>query len=658
MVEVSRYAFSGGNITDDSRVSIGGGLAGGRSPSRRIHPNEEGTPACLEDRMFSKRLGLVCLAIACATAIVLAVYLVAGHKARADVHAMGDRQLQIIALDLESVLEKFETLPFTLAYHPDVPNALGRPTDRELARRLNMTLQSIQRQAKVSAIYLMDRSGKTLASSNWDHPQSFVGKNFAFRPYFRDAIEGRAGRFYGIGSTTSEPGYFIAQPVYALNPSRSASPIGVIAVKISLSEFEQTWRSSEEPIALADASGVVFLSNRAEWRYHSMRRLDEREREYLEGTLQYAGQNIHPIASLPKNQQAGFDEHVAKPVGRLGWQLMLFPSQARIQRSATLSALGAALLMAVAGISYWAVHQRRQRLEERLASRKALQRAAEELDRKIAQRTDELLHANQTLEAKYAKLKETEHLLRSTQNELVQAGKLAMLGQMAAGVTHELNQPLAAIRAFADNAVTFLARGQGEKAIENLAQISAASARMGTIIGQLKGFARKSHETVSTVDLAQAVRASALLLESDFRREDVRLEIDIRDSVQVVGDAVRTEQVLINLLRNALDAVESASERKVELMLERSGVDAVVRIRDSGAGIPEQVAQHLFEPFFTTKASGKGLGLGLAISSSIVQAMNGQLTAQNHAGGGAEFIVRLPAAADAAHPEGEKVVNA
>lgn len=608
--------------------------------------------------MFSKRLGLVSLAIACAAAVVLAVYLVAAHKARADVHAAGDRQLQIIALDLESVLEKFETLPFTLAYHPDVPKLLERTADLDLAQHLNLTLQSIQRQAKVSAIYLMDRNGKTLASSNWGQPLSFVGKNFAFRPYFRDAIEGRAGRFYGIGSTTSEPGYFIAQPVYSLDSTRSTLPIGVIAVKISLSEFEQTWRSSEEPIALADASGVVFLSNRTQWRYHSMRPLDERERKYLDGTLQYAGQGIRPIASLPKIQQAGFGEHVAKPVGRLGWQLMLFPSQARIQRSAALAALASALLMVIAGISYWAVHQRRRRLEERLASRKALQRAAEELDRKIAQRTEELLRANQTLEAKYVKLKEAEHLLRTTQNELVQAGKLAMLGQMAAGVTHELNQPLTAIRAFADNAVTFLARGQGERASENLAQISAASARMGTIIGQLKGFARKSHETVSTVDLAQAVRASALLLESDFRRQEVQLEMDIRDAVQVLGDAVRTEQVLINLLRNALDAVESAPERKVEVILERSGADALVRIRDSGAGIPEQVAQHLFEPFFTTKASGKGLGLGLAISSSIVQAMNGQLSAQNHAGGGAEFVVRLPAAAGTAHPEGEKVVSA
>jgi len=607
--------------------------------------------------MPSKRLGLIVFATACAASIVLAVYLIAVHRARADIHAAGDRQLQIIALDLESVVQKFETLPFTLAYHPDVPNALARPGDQALIQRLNLTLQSIQRQAKVSAIYLMNREGNTLASSNWDQPLSFVGKNFGFRPYFRDAIAGGAGRFYGIGNMTGEPGYFIAQPVYSLDAPRT-TPVGVIAVKISLSEFEQAWRSSEEPIALADASGVVFLSNRSGWRYHSMRPLDVQVRKDLANTLQYGGQNILPISALPKGDQAGFGEHVAKPVGPLDWQLMLFPSQARIHRSAALSALAAALVMAVAGISYWAMHQRRRHLEERLASRKALQQAAADLDKKIAQRTQELLEANRTLEAKYAKLKETEHLLRSTQNELVQAGKLAMLGQMAAGVTHELNQPLAAIRAFADNAVTFLARGQGDKASENLAHISAASARMGAIIGQLKGFARKSHETVSTVDLAQAVRASALLLENDFRRYEVAFAIEVCEAVQVVGDAVRTEQVLINLLRNALDAVESAPLRQVTVTLERVAGEAVVRIRDTGAGIPEQVAQHLFEPFFTTKPSGKGLGLGLAISSSIVQAMNGQLTARNHPAGGAEFVVRLPAAVhQPAYLNGEQRVN-
>lgn len=589
-----------------------------------------------------KQWGLPVAVVAFAAALVGAVYLIAVGKASSDIQAAADRQLQIVTLDLETALEKFETLPFALSFHPDLEGVLTQPAPAVI-KRLNLTLQAIQQQSKVAAIYLMDREGNTLASSNWDKPSSFVGRNFRFRPYFREAMTGGAGRFYGIGTTTGEPGYFIAQPVYAPElPRKGGTPIGVIAVKISLAEFERVWLSSEEPIALADHSGVVFLSNREAWKYHSLSRLEDQAERDFAATLQYAGRPVQPIATLSKRDRAGFGQFVTKPVGRLGWQLMLFPSQARVIRTATYSALAAALLLAVAAMSYWALHQRRCRLEERRESRKALQAAAEELDRRIAQRTGDLLQANQWLEAKYAKLQETEHLLRTTQNELVQAGKLAMLGQMAAGVTHELNQPLAAIRAFADNAVTFLSRGQSEQASANLEQISTASARMGIIISQLKGFARKSSETPTRVDLARTIQTSSLLLEGDFRRLSVEFETDVRAAVEVIGDSVRIEQVLINLLRNALDAVEETPLRRIAVILEREEDEAVIRIRDSGPGIPEQVAQHLFEPFYTTKASGKGLGLGLAISSSIVQAMNGQLTAQNHEDGGAEFVVRLP----------------
>jgi two-component system C4-dicarboxylate transport sensor histidine kinase DctB len=594
-----------------------------------------------------------------AVALVLAVYVLAANKASDNIHATVDRQLQIVALDLGSALEKFETLPFTLSWHPDVVAAVAGH-DAAVAARLNDTFKAIQRQAKVAAIYLMDRDGNTLASSNADEPISFVGRNFGFRPYFTQAIAGDAGSFYGIGTTSGEAGYFIAQPVYPLGAERQgAAPIGVVAVKISLAEFERAWRSSEEPIALADRNGVVFLSNREEWKFHSLHLLNAQSQRELAGTQQYLGRAISPIADLPAKDRVGFGEFVARPVGRLGWQLMVFPAPARVTRVAALSAIGTALLLAVAAASWWAVQQRRRRLEERVESRKALQRAAEELERQIRLRTEELLQANRDLESKYATLQETEQMLRTTQNELVQAGKLAMLGQMAAGVTHELNQPLAAIRAFADNAVTFLSRGQGDLAGENLAHISAAAARMGAIIAQLKGFARKAGDALAPVDLAQSIQASALLLEGDARRIGAAIDIDIRAPAYVVGDPVRVEQVLINLLRNALDAVEQSAERRVTVMLRQEGDAAVICIRDSGPGIPEDVAPHLFVPFYTTKASGKGLGLGLAISSSIVHAMDGRLTAYNHTGGGAEFMVRLPAAQPAAAGErGESLANA
>ena len=582
--------------------------------------------------MRAKRQFLWILALLLSAGLVAAVYQVAARQGAAEVLARGGQQLQLMAPELESALEKFETLPYVLALQENVAAVLAHPEDASLAARLNQALEAIQQQSKVGAIYLMDRNGNTLAASNWNMPLTFIGKNFKYRPYFRDALNGNAGRFYGIGSATNEPGYFISQPV-----RRGTAVEGVIAVKISLDEFERNWAGTDDTIVLADRVGVVFLSNRQAWKYHSLTALDPATRAELAATLQYANS---PIPTIPVKLEA----HAKRPVGQLGWELMLFPAPHRIARMAMLWSLGSALLLLSGALSLWALHQRRRRLEERQAARAALQCAAEELDLKLAERTGQLREANHALEQKYATLKETEHVLRSTQDELVQAGKLAMLGQMAAGVTHELNQPLAAIRAFADNARTFLERGQGEQASANLGHIADASARMGAIIGQLKGFARNSR-SVSTVDLGQSVLASAFLLRSEFERLGARLDIPDRAAVPallVTGDAVRIEQVLINLLRNALDAVEGAPIREVVVTLAREGGAAVVRIADSGTGIAGEVASHLFEPFFTTKPSGKGLGLGLAISSSIVQAMNGALTGRNRPNGGAEFELRLP----------------
>ena len=577
---------------------------------------------------LKRQLGWL-IALLAGAALVAAVYVLAARQGAADVLAGGQRQLQLMAPELESALEKFETLPYVVGLQDDVTQVLAHPADLKKRDRLNAMFDAIARQAKVGAIYLMDTNGDTLAASNYALPLTFLGHNFAFRPYFREALRGNAGRFYGIGSTTSEPGYFIAQPV-----REGGQTIGVIAVKIILDEFERNWVGSEDTIVLADRAGVVFLSNRPAWKYRSLGAITLAAQQEIAGTRQYAHRPIAPVAGpLPP--------HVTRPVGKLGWQLQLFPARQQVRRNAALWALGAALLLASIGTAAWALHQRRRRLEERRASRAALQLAAQDLDVKLAERTAQLRQANDDLEARYATLISTEQVLRRTQDELVQAGKLAMLGQMAAGVTHELNQPLAAIRAFADNARTYLERGRLEQASANLGHIGDASARMGAIIGQLKGFARRS-DTLGAVDLARSMHASAFLLQGEVKRLDATLDIAAGDALCVAGDAVRVEQVFINLLRNALDAVEEAPVRTITVTMVQEDGHAVVRILDTGTGMAGDAEAHLFEPFYTTKPSGKGLGLGLAISSSIIQAMNGQLSGRNHANGGAVFTVRIP----------------
>lgn len=606
------------------------------------------------------RTGGVAATFALALCAIGGTYLLAERRVDAEVRASSARQLDIISRDLESILERSETLPYSLSFDTTALQVLREPGDAAAVHRLNLVLQSVQRQAQVSAIYMMDRNGKALAASNWDQPLNFVGRNFVFRPYFSNAANGKPGRFYGIGTATGEPGYFITQPIFADAAGytdRNAVPEGVMAVKVDLSELERNWRSSEEPLALADANGVVFLCNRQDWKYHGLHPLSKAVQDELVRTYQYARKEIVPIATLPASSRSGFAEPVAHSLGHLGWQLMLFPSEARIQRTALSWAAASALLLTLAGISFLAWHQRRRRMEERLLSRQAMQRAREELETAIEQRTGELLTANKNLEIKLAKLEEADSLLRSTQNELVQAGKLTMLGQIAAGIAHELTQPLAAIQAFADNAIVFLARGQAKQTEQNLTHISSASAHIGEIVRQLKGFASSNRDDIAPVDLAKAVESAAVLLQNEFRRRGAQLKVQSLDDLAVSGDRVRIEQVLINLMHNALDALDAldtidAGERKeVTVILERADAQAVVHVCDSGAGIAKDMVPHLFEPFHSTKTAGRHLGLGLAIAATIVQATNGKLTAQNRTEGGAEFIVTWPLAAPSTQQE-------
>ncbi|MFL6630399.1 MAG: sensor histidine kinase, partial [Vitreoscilla sp.] len=285
--------------------------------------------------------------------------------------------------------------------------------------------------------------------------------------------------------------------------------------------------------------------------------------------------------------------------------------------------------------------QRRRHARAAAAARQALVTASAQLEARIAERTGELTRANADLAQRLADVHDAERLLRETQTELIQAGKLGMLGQMAAGVTHELNQPLTALQVFADNAVAFLDRGNPGAARQNLRHIADAADRMGALVSQLKTFARKSDGAPGPVDLARAIDNAARLVRNDFERAGAALEIEILGRATVTGDAIRIEQVLINLVRNALDAVRPCTVRRVNVTLDAAD-RATLRIADTGLGLSPQARAHLFEPFFTTKPSGAGLGLGLAISSSIVQAMGGTLAAEDNPGGGAVFVLALP----------------
>jgi two-component system C4-dicarboxylate transport sensor histidine kinase DctB len=335
----------------------------------------------------------------------------------------------------------------------------------------------------------------------------------------------------------------------------------------------------------------------------------------------------------------------SKEMEKLGWK-MLFLTGTQQERKGALAggvAAGFATAFLLSVVTYFRLNA--QRYQERRQAKAALRQAHQELEKRITERTCDLISTNQSLEKKVEDLKNTEDILRETRDNAVQAGKLAVLGQMSAGISHEINQPLTALNTFADNAVSFLERGSLESVRENLGMIRQMADRMGHIVNEIKNFSRKTPAERRKTCLADVLNQALMLVETDRRRVDATIEVlPYPDDLSILAGPIRLGQVLVNLLRNALDAVDGLAERRVTVTVHGNGTEVAVAIRDSGAGIAPEVLPRLFEPFFTTKPAGQGLGLGLPISRVIITELGGRLEARNHESGGAEFTVILEAA--------------
>lgn len=551
------------------------------------------------------------------------------------------QRLDAFALSLESTLSRHESLPGLLALDPSLAALLREPNNPQRIADANAYLEAAQQSAAISVTFLIDANGKTVAASNWHLPRSFIGYNYAFRPYFRDAMQRGLGRFYGVGVTTGEPGYFLAAPVHD-----HGKPLGVIVLKVGLESMEQALAGAGDTLLLVDGDGVVFLSSNRTWRYRVLALLGDAVTERLRQTQQYGSQPLLPLAdqSLPLNsvQPVRFAlpgelarERLihARPVGTLGWQVVQFgdPSEARAAAwgGGLAAAFAAALIL---GAMAHFRHRARRREE--------LRRVYAELETRIAERTADLTEQVTALES-------TKAILRETRDAAVQAGKLATLGQMSAGISHELNQPLAALQTFADNARALLARGRYEEVNENLQMIGELVDRTGRIVRQLKSFARKEAATPQPVTVASAVEHALLIVEP--RRREIGAQVTVSNmepGLLVVAESGRLEQILINLLRNGLDAMAGLANPLLEVAAERDGNKVCIAVRDHGSGLSDEARSHLFEAFFTTKPAGEGLGLGLAISHTIAESYGGTLTARNAPDGGAMFILCLPGAGE------------
>jgi C4-dicarboxylate-specific signal transduction histidine kinase len=555
----------------------------------------------------------------------------------------GEQRLGLYASSIRNAVGRYDYLPALTTRDHDVLALLAAPSDvqRDV---VNRRLEEANAVAGSAALYVVDGDGLALASSNWRDPaQSFVGQRYNFRPYFRQGMETGSGRYFGIGVTTGQPGYFLSHAAQA-----DRGVIGLAVVKIDLEPLQRDWAAGGERVLVTDGNGVVFLASHAAWKYRALRPLPAEVRARLAETRQYDRSDLDALGLREGPLMSGGARLVSLPnpdgprhaylmqdliLPEFGWTIRFLSDLEPVRTQANAAALLAALAVLLLATGAALGQQRRQTLR--------LQRESHALlERRVAERTAELVAANR--------------VLRDAQEELVQAGKLAALGQMSAALAHEINQPLAAIRTFVASTRVLAERGEAALVQSNLAMVGDLAERMAVISGHLKDFARKGPARVEAVSVARAMNHALTLLAPRLREEDIALDIDIPPDALVRGDAVRLEQVFVNLLRNAADAMAESDDRRLSLsaapVTDNGAAAWEIRIRDRGTGIADADQFRLFDPFFTTKEVGQGLGLGLSLSYGIVRDFGGALRAENNPDGGACFVIRLPDAKETSPP--------
>jgi len=529
---------------------------------------------------------------------------------------------------LVNALERFQHLPFVLARDTHVLKA-ARGDDRAA---LSVRLSRFAAQTDLDAIYLMDRTGLTVSASNYDAPVTFLNQNYGFRPYFKAALTGSRGQFYGIGATTSLPGFFVAEPVR----DEIGTPVGVIAIKLGLSNLEKSWKDGGEFVFASNADGVVVLSSDASWRYHTLTEIDTDRRAAIRANRQFGTEPLAPLDWTVKgNSTVTLDGaqylHVTTAIPKLGWTLHFLTDEGPIWQRSMMVVIVVAIITFI--LLTIALFLRSERIRIALQASQADSRQLRATNAKLAREIEERRMAEQRLER--------------ARSELARASKLAALGQLSASVTHELGQPIAAMRNYLA-AAEFDDDPNGRR--DRLNRLNGLVTRIESIFNQLKffakpGFSGSTDERLDEIDLRDVWTGAQELLDVDIQNAGIELTLTQPNRpVLVRGNHLRLEQVLINLVRNAIAAMDSTNHRAIHIGIDIQEGRALLSVADSGQGLGDYSLEQLQEPFLTTRASGEGMGLGLAISTEIIKEHDGRLTAQSQPEGGALFAMDLPLA--------------
>ncbi len=585
----------------------------GSSPKQVNVPARTPRPRPDRSVWYLRGAFLIILAVAMVTVSVTNQWLT--QRFTESTKSRAELRLVLYAGNLLSELQRNSIVPQILARDPTLIGALNSNDFSTSTQRLISFVEEIG----AASLMLLDSEGRVVAATD----RNRLGEQLRAEPYFVDSLRSNSTVFSVIQCDTGQ---------YAFSYSRrieSASEVtGVIVVEVDLAKFENQWAGISDAVHVSDSTGNIILSTEPRWR--GLNEAQALARETPQSAIDRAIRATADWTALPADAYLQ-GQAVMRNEGRIqfqGWRIVSYTTYAsvreRVNGVLALEIMGFAILLAL--VFYF--------LSRKSALRVAL----------FQRESAELRALNTRLQREIAERERVEKTLEVAEQTLAQSSKLAALGEMSAAVSHELNQPLAAMKTYLAGARLLLRRNRPDEALASFGRIDGLIERMGAITRQLKSYARKGSDTFVPVNLGDALASSLSIMEPQLRQRQVRIaRVLPNQPVFVMGDRVRVEQVIINLLRNALDATKSESDPEIEIIL-AAGDTVTFTVRDNGPGIEDLDA--LFEPFYTTKQPGDGVGLGLAISSGIVNDHGGRLTARNSQRGGAVFEMRLPVAPD------------
>ncbi|MEP9401972.1 sensor histidine kinase [Sphingomonas silueang] len=549
-----------------------------------------------------------------------------GRAARADLRESAERVARQQNRLFASDLAQFRLLPVVLGEYGDLDDAL-RQGDAAARTRMDDKLRLLAERTGAPVLYLIDRAGRTISASNAGTAESFVGRNYRFRPYFVRAMRDGAAEYYAVGNVSGRPGLFLARRI-----GTAADPAGVIVVKVEFDDLVRAWRGDPGETLAIDGRGIILFATDPAERFRLTRPLPPADRAAIARAAQFGGAALLPsryrwqaegTARGPDGERLVVAS-AAMPVP--GWRLVhVAPAAAALREAANLARLIGLVAALVAGVVLAFVAWRTTRAADAARERAALEAA-------VATRTAEL-------RAEIAERTRSDHRFREAREELAQANRLGSLGSITAGLAHEINQPVATIRTLSENARVHLGAGRLERVEANLDRAIALTVRIGAITQEMRRFARRGSGTIGPVELDAVIAGTRLLIADRFRSAGVALDLPPPGQPVVIAGRVRLEQVLVNLLQNALDAVTGRDAAQVALGVATEGDRVMLTIADNGPGIDPAIADRIFEPFVTGRP--EGLGLGLGIVRDIVTAFDGTVAVVPSPLGGAAFRVTV-----------------